>query len=457
MTPPVPDDVLADNVRVLASLGGNQSKAADVLNISRSALQHRVRAAHRRGIFPPEQPEPVIEVEIPRRETFDADFWRRKHSAIEKQLAEAEHLVEQLSGLRAIDYQIPEWIIDTRHTVLGKSVIGCLLSDTEVKETVRVYLACGRNATETARLRNLPRTRINHHLHIARERNLIPPVEPEPVIEVEIPQRPVVRVRAYNPLNAPDAPSRRVVFFSDTHVKPGMAFQHFKWIGRYVTENRPDNVVHPGDFLECESCEFHTAPGSATHSRRPSFAEDIESGVEALEAYHAEIPIGEIPHDIIYGNHEFRIWRYEEAAPNLKDVLTLQLEQMFARYRWRSTPYRQWLFLEGVGITHVPHTIMQKPIGGRYPENTIGNQSTHSVIFGHTHRYNHLTVPKIGVNNSITVTNVGCAMPYGYTPPYADGATTGLTYGIVDMTLRAGRVESSNFISMLDLQRRYGK
>jgi hypothetical protein len=327
--------------------------------------------------------------------------------------------------------------------------------EAEIAETVRVYLACNRNATVTALNLNISRNKVRHQLQIARERNLFPTEEPEPIIEVAPPQRRVVRVRAYNPLTTPDAPSRRVVVLGDSHWKPGMDFQHFKWIGRYITENQPENVVHIGDAFDFESCEFHTAPGSATHSRRPSFSEDIAAGEEALHVYSKELGVGEIPHDIVLGNHEYRVWRYEEAAPNLKDVLTLQLEQFFARYRWKTHEYRKWLFFEGVGITHAPQTIMQKPVGGKYPENSIGRDATFSIVFGHTHRWNHVTVPKIGDNNSITVTNVGCSMPYGYLAQYVNGATSGYTYGIADLTLRSGRVESASFISMHDLERRY--
>jgi hypothetical protein len=275
-------------------------------------------------------------------------------------------------------------------------------------------------------------------------------------IEVTIcDSKPRVRVRAYNVSVTQDLPVRRVVGIGDTHWKPGMDFQHMRWIGRYVAETRPDNVVHIGDAFEFESCEFHSAPGSASQKHRPAFIEDIEAGEEALHIYHQEIPVGEIPHDTTLGNHEFRVWRYEELAPSLAGTLTLQLDQFFSRYRWKVTPYRHWIFLEGVGFTHVPHSIMQKPIGGRYPENTIGNQSTHSIVFGHTHRNNNVTVPKIGINNAITITNLGSAMPHGYVPPYADGATTGLTYGIHELRLRGGRVESDKFISMLELKEKY--
>jgi hypothetical protein len=263
------------------------------------------------------------------------------------------------------------------------------------------------------------------------------------------------RVRAFNPNVIRDLPTRRVVVIGDTHWTPGMDFESMSWIGRYVADARPDNVVHIGDAQDFESCEFHSPPGSASHAKRPAFIDDIEAGEEALHTYHKEVAPGEIPHDKTDGNHEYRVERLEEAAPNLAGTLVLQREQLFARYRWRTTPYRHWLFLEGVGFTHVPLSIMQKPIGGRYPENTIGNQATHSIIFGHCHRFNHVTVPKIGINNSITVTNVGTAMPYGYVPRYADGATTGWTYGIADLRLRGGRVESANFVNMLELRERF--
>lgn len=323
------------------------------------------------------------------------------------------------------------------------------VSDTLLAEAVQALHMHGTQSA-AAKALGLSRQGLQGRLQKAQERGIVVEIDEAPA------EKPRVRVRAYNPVDTRDMPSRRVIGIGDTHVKPGMDLKHFSWIGRHVAATRPDNVVHFGDFLDFESCEFHSAPGSGSQIRRPTISEDIESGYDALQLYHKEVGLGEIPHDEIDGNHEYRVERYEEMAPNLAGTLVILREQMFSRYRWKTTPYRQWLFLEGVGMTHTPMSIMNKPIGGRYPENTIGNQSTHSICFAHTHRFNHVTVPKIGVNNSITVTNVGSTMPWGYVANYAEGATTGLTYGIVDMRLRGGRVESVNLISMLDLQEKYG-
>jgi hypothetical protein len=267
--------------------------------------------------------------------------------------------------------------------------------------------------------------------------------------------KPRVRVRAYNLSVTKDLPVRRMVAIGDLHLKPGMEVEHFRWIGRYVAETRPDNVLQIGDFFDFESCEMHSAAGSASQMQRPAFLDEMGAGEDALEAYHTEVGLGDFPHDVVYGNHENRVERLEELAPNIAGTLTLQRDQLFARYRWKTTPYRHWLFFEGVGFTHVPMSIMQKPIGGRYPENTIGNQATHSIVFGHTHRNNNVTVPKIGINNAITITNLGSAMPHGYLPKYCDGATTGITYGIHFLRLRGGRVESDQFVSMLELAEKY--
>lgn len=267
--------------------------------------------------------------------------------------------------------------------------------------------------------------------------------------------RPKVRVRAYNVSVTADLPVRRVVGIGDLHIAPDMPLDHMTWIGRYVAKTQPANVIQIGDFHDFESCEFHSAPGSGSQKRRPAFIEDIEAGEEALHLYHKEVGVGEFPHDITYGNHEYRVERFEELSPNLAGTLTPQRDQLFARYRWRTTPYKHWLFMEGVGFTHCCMSIMGKPIGGRYPENTMGNQATHSIVFGHSHRWNHITVPKIGINNAITITNLGSAMPHGYTAPYNDGCVTGLTYGIVDMRLRGGRVESASFVSLLELKEKF--
>jgi transposase-like protein len=98
--------------------------------------------------------EPEQTIEPTRVERLDAEFWRRKCKAVEKDLADAEHLLGQFGGFQ-IPVTIPDWLIDTRQSKRGKSVIGCLLSDIHMGEVITAEEILGINAfnTEICRVR----------------------------------------------------------------------------------------------------------------------------------------------------------------------------------------------------------------------------------------------------------------------------------------------------------------
>jgi hypothetical protein len=69
-------------------------------------------------------------------EVHDAAFWRRKCAALEKKVGEADHLIDQIAGLAGMPFFIPNWLLDTRQSKRGKSVIGCLTSDWHMGEVI---------------------------------------------------------------------------------------------------------------------------------------------------------------------------------------------------------------------------------------------------------------------------------------------------------------------------------
>ena len=79
------------------------------------------------------EPEP----EITPIERHDSSFWKKQAKALQKQLGAAEHLVEQLAGIRDVPYEVPDWIFAPDDgSRRGKSVIGCLLSDIHMGERI---------------------------------------------------------------------------------------------------------------------------------------------------------------------------------------------------------------------------------------------------------------------------------------------------------------------------------
>ncbi len=131
--------------------------AASAIGIPESTLAKRYNAALKRFGFPPIAP-PVgqridsmihseAEADTPegRRDVRDAAFWRRKSVELQKQLADAEHLAEQLAGLRDQRYVIPDWLLDRTPTKPGKALVGLLLSDIHAGEVVDAVEVNGLN------------------------------------------------------------------------------------------------------------------------------------------------------------------------------------------------------------------------------------------------------------------------------------------------------------------------
>ena len=293
---------------------------------------------------------------------------------------------------------------------------------------------------------------VNSHPDLALDFSIIEqPPEITPVIHAE---KPRITVRANG---IPDGPAMRVCAIGDTHDSPKLPDkERFKWFARHIAATKPDKVVFIGDVGDFESCSTHEPVGSIEHGLRPSYKRDLESLEEALTLYTKELGIGAIPVHILEGNHEYRVVRFESMHPETDGLWKQQLDDVWARYNFRAQPYGEFMFLNGVGFTHAPMTIMGRPYGGKFSENQIGNDTVFSIVYGHTHRAAYRRVPKIGPAQSVEVLNLGSAMPDGYVARYAGTATTGWTYGLYDLELRSGHITDHRFVSMSRLQGDYG-
>lgn len=81
-----------------------------------------------------------------RRETRDAAYWQRRARALERELADAEHIAEALSGVRGQTIVIPDWLNTERQSRGGKSVVGLFLSDVHAGEVIDPEEILGINA-----------------------------------------------------------------------------------------------------------------------------------------------------------------------------------------------------------------------------------------------------------------------------------------------------------------------
>jgi len=263
----------------------------------------------------------------------------------------------------------------------------------------------------------------------------------------------------YRVIHPPSRTLLRVLAIGDSHDHPGLPDKsRFALLGKFAAAERFDVIVHIGDFLDLHSLCSHTREETYRGKAKPSFEQDLASGWEALAAFEAELPADYRPRKhVTLGNHEARAWAYEDRNPASVNMLTGPLTGMFEQHGWTWQRFGHWTLLGGVAFTHVPRSVMARPLGGKQVENTVANESVRCTVFGHTHRYNHILRAKHGYNEAITVTNLGTSMPEDYLPDYAEGLPTGYSYGAVELEIHDGRVHMAAHRSWRSLEHRFGK
>lgn len=247
----------------------------------------------------------------------------------------------------------------------------------------------------------------------------------------------------------------KICAIGDFHDCPGQDKSRIKWIARYIAETNPDLVVQIGDFADWNSLSRHEKPGTIGYADKPAFVDDLESAEEVLSIYRQILKDGP-PSHITYGNHEERLERWDNDQPESKGLsFADRRDVLFKNYGWKTYAYGQWLFIGGVGFVHVPHNLMGREYGGK-TVNTIANDAVFSIVFGHSHRKAEVSVPKIGPARSVEILNLGTAMPQGLVKYYAGKSMTGWAYGIWQLDIRDGHIVGHSYISMADMESRYG-
>lgn len=266
----------------------------------------------------------------------------------------------------------------------------------------------------------------------------------------------------YRVIAGQDKPTLRVLAIGDSHDHPAIPDKsRFALMGRHASAERFDIILHIGDWLDMHSLCFHTRDETYKGRQKPTVEQDLRSGAESMAAFEAELTGGadgwRPRKHIVLGNHEDRAHRYEDQHPAMMGQITGQLENIFESHGWTHQKFGHWTMAGGVGFTHVPRTIMGRPVGGKTVENTLANDTTFDIVFGHTHRHNFVKRAKHGYSNSVRVLNLGSSMPPGYVAEYADGLPTGYDYGVVDMVIFDGAIQSAAFRSWRELEIRYGR
>ena len=252
--------------------------------------------------------------------------------------------------------------------------------------------------------------------------------------------------------------ARRVLVIPDRHRDPRHPHR-LEWdtiIWRYGSDERFDDVVDLGDDLTLDSCSRYDRNDTLAGRLKPSIRADLDHQLEMCQAEERGRAKDWKPRKYkMRGNHNHRLWLFENNHPETEGALTHQYLQTFAQFGWREYKFGEILMLDGVGFTHAPFNGMGKPMGGKTATHRAGALLTAPLVHGHTHSFEVHNSAKLGLIDKVTIVQAGCALPPGEVEHYALHQPTGWSHGVLDLLIQDGEILELAFRSLERLRSIY--
>lgn len=249
---------------------------------------------------------------------------------------------------------------------------------------------------------------------------------------------------------------RVVAYFTDAHDRIEWDKSRFTWLGKFCKAKKIDTLICGGDVFDVDSLNSHVKNETNEGKLKPAFEKELASLGEALAAIDEHLPRHVVKH-ITLGNHEQRIWRYENNNPEVCGMLSSAFLCLLERHKYAVTKFKEYLDIDGVEFTHVPINAMGREMGGKTAAMRIATDSMADIVYGHTHNRHDASAPKLGPNNRHTrAYNGGCFMPNGARMDYAKSSQNHWEYGLTVISIFNGKIEATQWVSMAQLERDYG-
>lgn len=259
----------------------------------------------------------------------------------------------------------------------------------------------------------------------------------------------------------PDGDPIHIAVIGDAHDSPHLPDKsRFYWLGRYIAERRIPWVVSIGDWWTLDSMSTHTDPATFEGLAKPTFEQDVESFHASQREFHRGLGNWKPKKDVVSGNHEYRAIRWanqhRQVIGNVIDPHH-KIEEAWAQWHWRTTPFGEYRFIGGVGFVHAPLVpgTNGKTYGGKTGGQRAANDALFDIVRGDDHKFYVASSPKIGPVKSPRIFGCATALPPGYVETYARKNPGDWESGICEIKVWGGRVRSFAFEDMHLLQRAY--
>jgi hypothetical protein len=195
---------------------------------------------------------------------------------------------------------------------------------------------------------------------------------------------------------------RSHIWVPDTQLRAGVPMDHLGWIGEYIVERKPTNLIIGGDWWDMPSLSTYEAPGSLS-MEGASYEDDIEAGNHGLDLMmkpiDAEVTrlrrnkkaLWDPEKDFLDGNHEQRVIKAINQNPKFGGTIGLH-HMRVEQHGFRRHKFLEVIDRDGIWYSHYFYQPMSgKPYGGALATRlknighsfTMGHQQTYDVAMRH--------------------------------------------------------------------------
>jgi len=256
----------------------------------------------------------------------------------------------------------------------------------------------------------------------------------------------------------PSSYLRRVLVVGCTHFWPQFASVSqniMTAVALHACKFDPHDIVHAGDGQEM-GC---LSPWASKRTKPTTIEEELACFHTCMDALTFPMQLARIRAKLHYckGNHCNRLWKHDEAHPELNGKYTSQFDAILKDLGWTFTDFGEFYWLGGVGYTHVPIGFDGKPIYGDDAEMQVLAGTASDIVFADTHR--HSVVKRQTLDGRmLTVATTGCLVPQPYVAKDVKYTPRRrMDRGVLEVLDRDGAIVSVRHLDVNMLLDRYGK